>query len=82
MTETKKPVLKVRVGNVSCAVWGNTGKTKEGKEFEFDTIQLEKSYKDSEGEWQSQKASLRVNEAHAAVVALQEVIRNRTVKTE
>ena len=47
--EKRKPVKKIRVGNVNMSLWEN--KTKEGKTFFSITIQ--KSFKNSNGEWQN-----------------------------
>lgn len=43
-----KPVRKYRLGQVSIAVFEN-----EGKERTFESIKIQKSYKDDSGEWKN-----------------------------
>lgn len=64
------PIAKVRAGSMSVSVWNNTGK-KGDQEFTFQTVSLQRSYKDAEGEWQNPSLSLRVTDLPKAILALQ-----------
>ena len=44
-TPTNKPVKKIRVGSVTATIWAQEGG--------FYTANLERSYKDKEGNWKS-----------------------------
>lgn len=70
-TKTNKPVKKFRAGAVSATVWNNPGKPIEGKEYNYNTISLERCYKDKDGSWQSTN-SLRINDIPRAELVLQE----------
>ena len=54
------PEKKFRAGGVTATVWSNTGK-KDGKEYEFKTVGIERSYKDKDDEWQK-TSSYRVGD--------------------
>lgn len=51
-----KPLETFRAGTVSATVWQNFGKNKDGKEFGFRTINVERNYKDKEDKWQKTSA--------------------------
>ncbi len=60
--ETKKgPLKKFRAGPVSATVWSNPGKPFDGIEREYNTISLERNYKDKDGSWKT-TGSMRVND--------------------
>ena len=61
-----KPVHKLRYGNVRISAWEN--QSREGKTFH--TFDLERSYRDKDGNWQSQNLSLSIGEIARAVAAL------------
>jgi hypothetical protein len=61
------PEKKFRAGAISATVWRN--KTKEG-DGEYNTVVLERCYKDKEDNWQTTN-SLRTNDLPKAVVVLQ-----------
>ncbi len=61
------PEKKFRAGAVSATVWRNKSQKGEG---EYNTVSLERSYKDKEGQWQATN-SLRTNDLPKAVMALQ-----------
>ena len=44
-TDTNKPVRKIRVGSVTATIWAQEGG--------FYTANLERSYKDKEGNWKN-----------------------------
>jgi len=57
-----KPIYKENAGAIGVSVFENKGKTKEGKDFVFKTINLQKSYKDKDGKWQNLNLSMRVDD--------------------
>ena len=59
MGEGNKPEKKFRAGGITATVWKNTGK-KDGKEFEFHTISVERNYKDGD-DWKTTN-SMRVGD--------------------
>ena len=68
--ENQKPIYKERAGSISIAVFENEGKTKEGQQYVFKTVNLQKSYKDKKGEWQNLSLSLRSDDIPKAVLLL------------
>lgn len=52
--EKNTPSKKFRSGNVKGTVWKNKYKDpKSGREFEVESLQIEKVYKDKDGNWKS-----------------------------
>ena len=52
-----------RTTSISLAVWGNTYKNQQGEEYEQLSLTVQRSYKDTQGEWQTQaKPSWRVHD--------------------
>jgi hypothetical protein len=68
--EKNKPEKKFRAGAVSATVWKNS-QEKDGYEFEFFSISLERIYKDKQGEWKN-TASLRITDLPKAALVLNE----------
>lgn len=64
------PIYKQKAGTISVAVFENKGKGKDGKEYVFKTVNLQRSYKDKDGEWQNQDVSLRSDEIPKATMLL------------
>jgi len=60
---------KFKAGGVSAAVWKNTGTSRDGKPIVFQSVSLERGYKDKNGEWKN-TASLRPQDIPDAVLAL------------
>lgn len=54
--ETNKPEQTYAAGGVRLAIWKNTGKTRTGEDTDFFSINLERRYLDSKGQWQSTTA--------------------------
>ncbi len=70
--ETKtanKPVKNFRAGAVNVTVWKNAGKAVDGKEMSYNTISLERSYKDKDGSWKNTN-SMRINDLPRAAAAI------------
>jgi len=63
------PEMKFRAGAVCATVWQNTGQNKDGEETQYNTISIERSYKDKKDEWQSTN-SMRINDLPRASLVL------------
>src|SRR3990167_3948729 len=65
------PEKKFSAGAICATIWKNNGTSKTtGDSVEYRTIQLDRRYKDKEGNWQS-TASLRLNDLPKASLVLQ-----------
>ena len=64
------PEKKFSTGAICATIWKNNGASKSGVPVEYRTIQLDRRYKDKEGNWQS-TASLRLNDLPKASLVLQ-----------
>ena len=62
------PHKKFIAGAVSATIWQNAGK-KDGREYEYSSLSLERTYKDKDGKWQN-TGSLRVTDLPKEVVVL------------
>ena len=63
------PEKKFSTGAISATIWKNTGVRKTGEETEFKTINIQRRYRDKEGNWQSTN-SLRIGDLPKAVLVL------------
>ena len=68
-TGKNKPEKRFTAGAVTATVWKNE-RSFEGKETEFLSVSLQRSYKDKEDNWQHTN-NLRVNDLPKAVLVLQ-----------
>jgi hypothetical protein len=66
--EKNHPEMKFRAGAVTATVWANKGH-KEGEETHYNTVSLERSYKDKNDAWQS-TSSMRMNDLPKAALVL------------
>src|SRR3989338_6160687 len=65
------PEKKFSAGAICATIWRNNGTNKKtGEAVEYRTIQLDRRYKDKEGNWQS-TGSLRLNDLPKASLVLQ-----------
>ncbi len=64
------PEKKFSTGAICATIWKNNGTSKNGVPVEYRTIQLDRRYKDKEGNWQS-SGSLRLNDLPKASLVLQ-----------
>jgi hypothetical protein len=64
-----QPEQKFQAGAVQATVWRNEGKTKDGKDFNFLTVSVQRGYKDKDGNWQNTTA-LRTNDVPRAQLVL------------
>lgn len=67
--ETNQPEKRFSTGVVSATVWKNQGKTKAGEETSYNTISLQRRYRDKNDEWQSTN-SFRINDLPKAMLVL------------
>ena len=65
-----QPEKKFSTGAITATIWKNNGTSKQnGESVEFRTIQLDRRYKDKEGNWKS-TSSLRLNDLPKASLVL------------
>lgn len=67
--EINKPTAKFRAGGLSATVWKNTQKTKEGKDFSYYSISIDRNYTDKTGAWKSTN-SMRAGDLPKAIVVI------------
>ena len=77
---TKGPQKKFTTGSVSATVWQNTAQTPNGT-AEFQTVQLQRTYKDKNGEWKN-TSGLRTNDLPKAALVLQKAYEYIVLKGE
>jgi len=58
--EKNKPIKKFKAGGVSATIWKNTNKV-NGKDVEFQTIAIDRSYTDKDKKWRT-TSSMRIND--------------------
>lgn len=75
------PEKKFRAGAVSATIWQNKSQSKEGEEVEYQTISLDRNYKDKAGQWQTTN-SFRVNDLPKAVVVMQKAYEYLVLKEQ
>jgi hypothetical protein len=80
------PEKKFRAGAISATVWSNHGQSKSGEENTYNTISLERSYKDKNDKWQT-TGSLRLHDLPKAALLLDKayeylVLQNKEVTAE
>ena len=57
--ENNKPVEKIRAGNVTATIWKNTNKSKDGKEYDFYSVSIERNFKNDKDEWKSTNSFMK-----------------------
>jgi hypothetical protein len=69
--EVNTPEKKISTGAISATIWRNNGTSKRtGGAVEYNTITLQRRYKDKEGNWQTSN-SMRVSDLPKATLVLQ-----------
>ena len=68
-TETNTPEKKFSTGVISATIWKNQGTKKDGSVANYNTISLQRRYRDKSGEWHSTN-SFRVGDLPKAMVVL------------
>jgi len=74
------PTHKFRAGGITATVWQNSTK-KDGKDIEYRTITLERSYKDKDDKWQTTN-SMRINDLPKVAMVCNEAFKVLVLKTE
>ena len=64
-----QPLKKIRSGAISATIWENH-QEKDGKQFSFQSVTLERNYKDKDDNWQSTN-NLRSLDLPKAILVLQ-----------
>ncbi|MFA6888974.1 MAG: hypothetical protein WC254_05770 [Candidatus Woesearchaeota archaeon] len=67
--EKNKPAKNFKAGAVRATIWSNLTKNEDGTEGSYNTVALERSYKDKNGAWQT-TSSLRANDVPKALLVL------------
>ena len=78
MNNTNQPEKKFVAGPIAVTIWNNKSE-KNGEEFSFPTITIDRNYKDKEGNWQHTN-SLRASDLPKASVALSKAFEFLTLK--
>jgi hypothetical protein len=78
--EKNNPLATIRAGAVKSTIWENRTQ-KDGKEISYQTISLERIYKDKDDKWQSTN-SFRVNDLPKAALALRKAYEYIVLKRE
>lgn len=64
-----QPEKKIRVGPVSATIWKNSQKGKNGNEYDFYSVTLDRNFTDESGAWKSTN-SYRLTDIPKAALAL------------
>lgn len=75
-----KPVKKFRAGGVSATIWENKNKVGD-TEMTFRTINLERNYKDKDGNWKSTN-TMKVSDLQKVKIVCDEAERFLLLKDE
>jgi hypothetical protein len=78
--EKNQPKKKFNAGAISVAIWENQGVSKTaGQTVSFNTVSLQRGYKDKEGNWKSTN-NLRVADIPKAILVLQKAYEHLTLR--
>ena len=77
--EPNKPKKKFSTGAISATIWQNQGTRKTGESVSFNTVSLQRGYKDKEGNWKS-TSTLRINDIPKAILVLQKAYEHLTLR--
>jgi len=81
MNEKKRPEKKFRAWSITAAIWKNEGTTSTGEKTEFNTVTLQRSFKDQKGAWQN-ASSFRAQDLPLVGLVLDEAYRHLVLKGE
>ena len=73
-----KPDKKFVAGSVSATIWKNTSE-KDGKEFSYETISIERNFKDKNDEWKT-TSTMRINDLPKAEMVLKKAYEYLTLR--
>ncbi len=76
-TENSHPIYKARLGAMKIALWQNEHQNDEGETMIFDSIKLERSWMDKDGNWQDTEINLRGKDVGNAIALLQSLQQNQ-----
>ncbi len=79
--EGQKPEKRFSTGAISASIWKNSGVSKTGEATEFRTVQLQRAYKDKQGQWQH-TASMRINDLPKASLVLNKAYEYLVLKVQ
>lgn len=79
--EANVPEKKFSTGVISATVWKNQGTKKDGTVANYNTISLQRRYRDKEGEWHSTN-SFRVSDLPKATMVLNKAYEYLVLKEE
>lgn len=65
------PIIKKRNGTTNVAVFEHKGKNQNGEEYTSYNVNVQRSYKDKDGNWQTQTISLFDNQLNDFIAVLQ-----------
>ncbi|MFC1606870.1 hypothetical protein ACFL47_02775 [Candidatus Latescibacterota bacterium] len=70
MEKTNKPICVYKAGSVKCAIFENSGEF-NGKQTTMYRVALDKTYKDSNGNWKSTSSFNATTELNRAILVMQ-----------
>ena len=69
-----QPIMKLRAGSMSIAVFENKGKGKDGKPYVMKSLNIQRSYKEKDSdEWINKDLSINLDDVPKLGMLLQEV---------
>ena len=78
--ESNKPKKRFSTGAISATIWENQGISRNaGAPVSFNTVSLQRRYKDKEGVWKSTN-TLRLNDLPKAVLVMQKAYEYLTLR--
>jgi len=78
MKENNRPIKRYKAGAISVSVFRN-GKTINGKAVDFLSFQMQRAYKDRNGDWKN-TSSLRVNDLPKAELLMKKAYEDVVMK--
>ena len=80
-TTGKGPQKKFSTGAITATIWNNENKLPNGEKADYQTISIDRNYKDKDGNWKKTN-SLRVNDLPKAALVLQKAYEYIVMKEE
>ena len=75
------PEKRFSTGAISATIWNNDGKGRDGQAVTYNTIKLDRRYKDKDDNWQS-TSSLRLHDLPKAALVLQKSYEHLVLKAQ
>ena len=57
--ENNKPIKEFRAGQIKATIWENEKKSGKGETVKYKSVNIEKSYKDDDGNWKTSNTFFR-----------------------